>query len=139
MYKTRVHRIWTGMKQRCLNPDFAAFSNYGGRGIKVCERWMRFENFFEDMGAPPTGDHSIERIDNDGDYEPGNCRWATRADQLRNTSRNRWLELHGKRRVITDWAAITGLSEHTIRSRLGLGWSVERTLTTPARRKGRSA
>jgi hypothetical protein len=84
MTKTPEHRAWIGMRQRCRDKNHLGYSSYGGRGISVCERWTVFENFLEDMGMRPSLDHSVDRIDVNGNYEPGNCRWATRATQARN-------------------------------------------------------
>lgn len=82
---TQVYRAWTGMIERCSNPNFRQWDSYGGRGITICDRWReRFENFLADIGEPPSPDHSLDRINNDGNYEPGNCRWATRVEQSAN-------------------------------------------------------
>lgn len=82
--QTKTHHAWTNMRRRCSNPRTNGYHRYGGRGIKVCERWDLYENFLADMGEPPTPQHQLDRIDNDGDYEPGNCRWATVKEQRAN-------------------------------------------------------
>lgn len=87
MHGTRTYRSWNMMKQRCTNPKAPNYQYYGGRGIKYCERWEKFENFLADMGVRPEG-MSIERMDNDGDYEPGNCKWATQVEQVHNSTRH---------------------------------------------------
>jgi len=97
------------MRQRCTNPNDASYPNYGGRGIFVCERWLDFENFLADMGERPEG-MSLDRVDNDGPYSPANCRWATRTEQSRNTRRNRYVEVKGKRMLLADAARLLGIS-----------------------------
>lgn len=82
---TRIYRIWKGMRTRCYNPNSKDYCYYGKRGIAICERWNKFENFLEDMGEPPTNKHSIDRINNDGNYEPNNCRWTTQREQIKNS------------------------------------------------------
>lgn len=120
------------MLNRCQNPNVPAYKNYGGRGIAVCQRWLRFENFLADMGERPAG-MTIERIDNDGNYEPGNVRWATYKEQTRNNRSTQLVTLHGETKCITDWAAETGIKMPTLWARLRLGWSVEDALTKPVR------
>lgn len=128
------YNVWIGMLHRCANPKRYGYYRYGGRGIRVCERWQAsFEDFLADMGPRPSPDHSIDRIDNDGHYEPGNCRWATDAEQRRNRSDNRVLCFRGESRCLTDWAAKLGLTDSTIQYRLDvMRWSVDRALTEPA-------
>lgn len=127
--KSGAYSSWAAMKTRCTNPNSKSYADYGGRGIKICERWLNsFENFLEDMGERPKG-HSIERVDNDGDYEPGNCRWASQRAQVNNTRQNRYLEFDGRSQTISQWAKETGIERRTIARRLGLGWSIERALT----------
>ena len=126
---SREYIIWGLMRQRCRNPKATGYHRYGGRGIKVCERWDSFENFWADMGPRPSPRHTIERSDNDGNYEPGNCRWATYADQSRNKRNNRNLTLNGETLCLNDWANKTGLTSRAIGRRLSLGWSIESALT----------
>jgi hypothetical protein len=135
---TRTYRIWQHMLERCLNPHDGGFPHYGGRGIAVCERWHTFAHFFADMGACPEG-LTIERIDNDQGYFPGNCRWATRHEQANNTRRTRYLTLHGVRQTMTAWSQETGWKVKTIESRLRRGLTEEEALTRPlARPRGPS-
>lgn len=129
------YRIWSHMKSRCCNPTANNFERYGGRGIIVCDRWKSFSLFFEDMGSRPSQKHSIERIDNEGNYTPENCRWATAKEQANNTRRTVWLTYNGETRVLTDWSQHLRISKDVIKQRLRLGWTVERTLTEPVQSK----
>jgi hypothetical protein len=135
MSQSAEWRIWAGMKKRCLNPKVKAFERYGGRGIRVCNRWASsFENFLADMGPRPSKQHSVERDDVDGDYEPSNCRWATRPEQARNTRLTMRLEHRGRTLSVWEWERETGVSAIQIQKRIGRGWSVDRALTQPQRR-----
>lgn len=110
-----LHGIWRGMVGRCYNPKIRSYARYGGRGIKVCERWRTsFENFLVDMWPRPSLGHSLDRINNDGDYEPSNCRWATRHEQSRNHSRTILLTFNGETKCISDWARELGLPKTTL-------------------------
>lgn len=127
--------VWKGMLTRCANPNGEHWDRYGGRGIIVCERWASsFEAFFKDVGPRPSPRHSIERKDNDGNYEPSNCIWATRTVQVRNQSRSRMVEYRGRRMCLTEACEIAGLSYSAVRRRLDVaGWSLERALSQPIR------
>lgn len=133
--KSSECRAWNEMKKRCLNQKSHAYGRYGGRGIKVCERWLHsFDNFYADMGPRPSPKHSIDRFpDNDGDYEPGNCRWATKLEQGNNKRNNRVLTQNGLSMTVAEWSRHISISEKTIYNRLYDGWSVERALTEPPR------
>ena len=115
---TRIHSIWSKMKGRCYCVTDAKYPRYGGRGIKICERWQKLENFYADMGDPPSGEYSIDRIDNDGNYEPENCRWATTTQQQRNKSTNHRFEYQGKLRPISEIAELCGIDHQTLYHRL---------------------
>ena len=133
-------KIWVGMNQRCYNPTATNYKNYGGRGIRVCNRWRVFLLFLADMGKRPSAKHSIERRDNARGYSPDNCYWATRAEQDNNKRTNRWLRYDGKRLTLTQWAHIRGIHTCTLYDRLRRGWTVKRTLSEPvwATRTGRA-
>lgn len=119
---TRTYRIWQLMKNRCHNPDAERFPYYGARGITVCDRWRgSFAAFLADMGEAPDGT-SIDRIDNGGNYEPGNCRWATKTEQNRNTRQNRLLTIFGVTKCVAEWAEESGTRADRIFSRLWNGW-----------------
>lgn len=128
--KTPEYAVWCRMHARCSNPNVQRYSRYGGRGIKVCEHWGKFENFLADMGKMPTRLHSLGRIDNDGDYEPANCRWETRREQANNTSANRFVEKGGERKTISQWADELGVSANRISQRLLHGMPIDKVLST---------
>lgn len=135
MHRPPEYSPWQNMLNRCRNPDTPGYDRYGGRGITVCSQWRTFAAFLADMGSRPSPEHSIDRIDNDGNYEPGNCRWATPEQQQRNRANNRLLGHGGKVLCIADWAELRGLTRGIIMSRLLLGWSIGDTLDTPPRWK----
>lgn len=126
---------WSAMKHRCTNPASSSFHRYGGRGIKVCDRWLRFDHFLADMGEKPSSEHSLDRIDNERGYEPGNCRWATREEQMNNTRSNVFIEFMGQRLTIADWSRKTGLSAKVIQRRPKRGWPTVDVLTWSSNRK----
>jgi len=127
------HLAWMRMRARCSNAKLVGYKNYGGRGISVCERWMLFENFLSDMGLRPSPKHSIDRINNDGNYEPSNCRWAERSVQIRNRRMTKMLTFQGQTMCVTDWENKLGFPVGTIRKRISLGWSQHDAMTTPKR------
>ena len=129
---TRVYRIWTDIITRCENPNSEYYGKYGGRGIKMCDEWRNDPlSFYEWSIANGYADGlSIDRKNNDGNYEPSNCRWSNRVEQANNTSRNHYITYKDKTMTIAQWARETGLSNKTIADRLALGWDVESALTT---------
>lgn len=131
---SRAYRCWDHIIQRCANPRHKYYANYGGRGIEVCERWREFKNFLEDMGEPPA-EAQIDRIDNDGNYEPGNCRWATRGENQRNKRNNRRVTFRGKTQCLKAWSEELGIAANAIRKRLRRGWAVARALTEPVQKQ----
>ena len=133
--RTAEYKIWHHMIRRCDVRSHKFFKNYGGRGIKVCDRWRDFASFYEDMGPRPSPKHTIDRKDNDGDYEPRNCRWATRWQQNQNTRKSVIIEHDGECHSMSEWARRLGMSRQTLRLRLKNGWSVEDALTPKGTRR----
>lgn len=130
---TREHNAWVAMKSRCLNKNDYAYHNYGGRGIRVCKRWATsFKRFLADMGACPPR-LSLDRINNNGDYKPSNCRWATRHQQARNQRTNTALTYKGQTKTVSEWAGIVGVKMGTLWYRWNKGWSAKDCIETPVR------
>ena len=133
------YKAWQTMRLRCTVPANAAYASYGGRGIKVCERWMNsVEAFMQDMGKKPTPKHELDRINNDGNYEPSNCRWATRSENDRNRRSTVWVMFHGQRRKYADLCEEFNMDRTVVRHRLRAGWSVEHAFETKTRAKAKN-
>ena len=130
MEGTPTYYVWSAMKSRCDNQKNKSYPDYGGRGIKYCPQWQRFEQFLADMGMKPDG-LSLERINNNLGYEPSNCKWATPKEQRRNTRANKYYEFRGVVKTLTAWAEEFPITVETLRSRVNLGWSMEDVLTKP--------
>jgi hypothetical protein len=128
------NKSWRSMHERCKNQHCHNYNRYGGRGIKICPAWDKFEVFLKDMGPKPTPKHTIERIDNDGNYEPGNCCWATRKEQTRNTGRTITVKYEGEKILLIDLIEKLGLNNYVVRSRLQLGWTLADAMQIPVRR-----
>lgn len=126
--------VWGNIKQRCHNPQNNNYPYYGGRGIVLCERWHDFALFYADMGPRPKG-HTIDRTDNDGSYEPGNCAWVTRKRQQNNRRNNVMMTHAGETMTMGEWADRTGIPYKTLQSRLRLGWDHGRALSEPRRKR----
>lgn len=129
--KSHEYWIWNAMVQRCTNANDAGYKNYGGRGITVCERWGKFENFFADMGARPSDQHSIDRDDNEKGYSPENCAWVDRNTQARNKRNNRFIVCGDDRKTLAEWAHICGVNHSTIIARIKSGWDICRAVKAP--------
>lgn len=136
--KTPEWAVWCDMRKRCTKWKHPYFARYGGRGITVCERWGTFENFFTDLGPRPSTKHTLDRIDNDGNYEPGNVRWSTRREQARNRSSSRMVTAFGKTQPLAVWAKERTLKSSTIRMRLTRGLSAEEALAQRVRHRNTS-
>jgi AraC-like DNA-binding protein len=129
---SRVYLIWAGMRQRCLNPKAPNYANYGGRGIKICERWSLSKNFIDDMGHPPSPSHTLDRIDPNGDYSPENCQWADVITQQNSKRTCVRITAFGEILTLAQWARKTGLSREQIKHRINtMGMNPEEALTAP--------
>lgn len=124
-----TYNAWAAMKRRCkINPY------YTSKKIRICDRWKSFEKFREDMGERPDG-YTLERIDNNGGYEPNNCRWATLAEQQRNKSNTRFITANGETMCLSQWAVKTGIPRETLKRRLNMGWEADAIINTPVRKR----
>ena len=139
MTKTKLYRTWQGMRNRCYRKSNKYYYNYGGRGICVCDTWKNSFEAFRDWALSNGYDDRLmlDRIDNDGNYEPNNCRWVDRFQQMNNTRNNRILEYDGKAMTVTEWGRKIGLAPHILEKRINnYGWSVEEALTIPKLKRG---
>lgn len=128
--RTKEHTAWVHMIQRCTNPKHPYYKSYGGRGIKVCKRWLKFEHFLEDVGLSPSPKHSLDRFpDNNGDYEPSNFRWATTTEQNSNQRRTKFITHNSVTKTLTQWANDTSIGLKTLHYRIKTGWPIDLALT----------
>ena len=138
---TRLYGTWKSIKQRCCNPNSKQYKGYGGRGIKLCQEWVNFKSFYDwamDNGYDenaPKGKCTLDRIDNNGNYEPSNCRFVTEKVQANNRRDNHFLTFNNETHTVKQWAEIMGITYETLFSRLNRNWSIERALTTPVKSK----
>jgi hypothetical protein len=130
MSKTRFYKIWKGIINRCNNKNNYGYQNYGGRGIRVNNNWLVFENFYRDMFEGYDDNLSIDRIDNNGDYKKENCHWVSQKIQNLNYSRNRIIEFRNKKQTLKEWADEKGIKWDCLFMRLKKGWSIEKSLLT---------
>ncbi len=122
------YRVWADMKNRCHNPHNKDFHHYGARGIEVCLDWHQFPDFFRDMGPRPSRLHTLDRINNNAGYCPGNCRWVTRYDQARNHRRNVLITRDGRTQCLTDWCRDIGINRQRVVNRMRKGWTFEEAI-----------
>ena len=134
---TSEYMAWMSMRARCRNAKHPEYARYGGRGIRICDRWASFDAFLADMGPKPSRRRSIDRIDNNGGYSPGNCRWATKRTQAENREVTTWITHDGVTKTLSSWSRYLGGNRGLVARRIAKGWSEARAVTTPI--KGRAA
>lgn len=134
---SKVYWAWGHIHARCYNPKCLQYKNYGGRGITVCERWHKFENFLADMGEPPTLQHSIDRINNNGNYDPKNCRWATHEEQSNNRRTNKYYFFNGEHLTLSQWSKKVNIDYNALYKRIQMKWSIEDTLQKKSKKDTR--
>lgn len=135
MSNTRLYSVWKWMRMRCERPGTNSYDRYGGRGIKVCDRWLEFENFYEDMGDTYQEGLQLDRIDFDGNYCPENCKWSTTKEQANNRVTNVFVEYKGEKYTVTQLAEKIGMNQQTLRDRIHAGWGVDKAVETPVRKR----
>jgi len=132
---TRLYKIWLHMRGRCLNVNNQDYKHYGARGISICKEWDDYKNFYDwSIENGYKNNLTIERIDNNGNYEPVNCKWATRKEQARNTRNNPLISFNGLTKTIPEWAETLGVSYNALRKRIHSGWDIERAFNQPFRK-----
>ncbi len=135
MKHSKIYSVWCGMKTRCLNPNALSYKHYGGRGVLICNEWLDFENFYDDMGECPEG-HTLDRIDNNGNYELNNCRWATKEQQDSNKQNSRFVTYKGITKTIAQWERLYNMPQNLLRGRLKLDWTLDMAFNTKTLNKG---
>jgi hypothetical protein len=138
MAKTRIFKIWAGIRKRCTNSKCKTYPLYGGRGISISPRWDEFINFYNDMKDGYSDNLSLDRINPNGNYEPGNCRWATQKTQNRNRRNNNYISLNNEIKTLSEWAEISGVNSSAIRYRINNGWDTQKAIFTSTEKEMKS-
>ena len=137
--KMPIYTVWKNMLKRCLYEGSKDYYLYGARGISVCDRWLKFQNFFDDIGDVPFALAQLDRIDCDGNYEPDNCRWSTATENMRNRRGNNYITFEGETHCVTEWEEKCGMPRNMITTRLKAGWDLFKAMNTPPKKTGIAA
>lgn len=144
LYETKFYKAWCGLKERCSNPNVDSYKSHGARGIKVCEKWLKFWNFYDDMyltyllTSAEENKLSLDRINNDGDYCKENCRWATAKEQARNRRTSRFITIDDQTKTLAQWCEEKGIKHSLVTTRMReMGWSIEKAILEPIGKPGR--